>query len=67
MARDEPLICPVHGEVDGLNVSEGPMSDTHPWAILCEECDPQFCVVVGWELEGHGIKRRWEDFGRALI
>lgn len=67
MAENEKLICPVHGEVEGLSVGEGPMSETHPWALLCEKCEPQFTVVVGYELDGHGIKRRWEDFGRAVF
>ena len=67
MAADEQLQCPVHGAVGGLGLSEGPLSETHPWALVCEECEPFWTVVVGWELDGHGVKRRWEDFGEALV
>jgi len=63
----EQLICPIHGDVEGLSLSEGPLSETHPWAIVCEDCTPQFDVIVGWELDGVGIRRNWEDFGRALV
>lgn len=60
------LSCPVHGDVEGLWLTEGPLSETHPWAIVCEECEPTVAVVIGWELDGYGIRRRWEDFGEAL-
>lgn len=65
--HDETLICPVHGEVEGLSLSEGPLSETHPWALVCEDCDPEHSVVVGWELDGHGVVRDWNTFGDALL
>lgn len=65
--HDETLICPVHGKVVGLFLSEGPLSETHPWAIVCGECDPEYAVIVGWELDGHGSARNWETFGQALL
>lgn len=67
MATDDILICPVHGVVEGLSLSEGPLSETHPWAIVCENCDPKHTVIVGWELDGVGVKGNWEDFGEALV
>jgi hypothetical protein len=66
MTDDEKLVCPVHGEVEGLSLTEGPLSETHPWAIVCEKCDPFHSVIVGWELDGVGVRRDWEDFGEAL-
>jgi hypothetical protein len=65
--HDETLICPVHGEVEGLSLTEGPLSETHPWALVCEQCDPEFEVIVGWELDGHGVARSYETFGSALL
>jgi hypothetical protein len=64
---DEQLTCPIHGDVEGITLTEGPLSETHPWALLCEECEPHADVIVGWELDGHGVRRNWEDFGRALV
>lgn len=66
---EEDLVCPIHGAVDGLSLNEGPLSETHPWAVVCEDCGDEgdFTVVVGWELDGHGTRRRWQDFGSALV
>jgi hypothetical protein len=67
MPSDEKLVCPIHGEVEGLEPSEGPLSQTNPWALVCEKCDPHHEVIVGWNLDAYGVKQRWEDFGEALI
>jgi hypothetical protein len=64
---DETLTCPIHGDVEGLSLSEGPLSETHPWALVCENCHPHADVIVGWELDGHGVARDWETFGEALL
>lgn len=64
---DEQLICPIHGKVEGLNLTEGPLSDTHPWVLVCEECDPHYAVIVGYELDGSGVVRDWQAFGQELL
>lgn len=65
MSGDVTLRCPVHGEVEGLSLSEGPLSDCWPWVLVCEECEPRgSSVVVGYEWEDDGedvVSDRWED------
>lgn len=65
--HDEQLVCPIHGDVEGLSLSEGPLSECHPWVLVCEQCDPHAAVVVGYELDGHGVARDWNTFGSALL
>jgi hypothetical protein len=65
-AINEQLHCPIHGDVEGLSLTEGPLSECWPWALVCEDCDP-LAVIVGWEMPEHGTRRNWEDFGKALV
>jgi hypothetical protein len=54
--------CPIHGEVEGLGLSEGPLSNAYPWVVVCEKCDGEgHTVVVGYEWEGDNFSTRWED------
>ena len=59
--QDAQLRCPIHGEVEGLSLSEGPLSDCWPWVLVCEECEPRgTSVVVGYESDA-GVFLTWEE------
>lgn len=54
-ASSEPVetyTCPHHGEVEGMGVMDGPLSNCVPAVVLCEECDPFAETIVGYEEEG---------------
>lgn len=55
------LVCPIHGPVEGLSLSEGPLSNCWPWVLVCEKCEPHNTVVVGYEADGHEPTPNWED------
>jgi len=56
-----PLVCPVHGPVEGLGLSEGPLSNCWPWVLVCEKCDGDGnTIVVGYESDD-GTFDRWEE------
>lgn len=47
--------CPHHGAVEGLIPTDGPLANTVPTPILCEECDPFATTVVGYEEVPDGV------------
>jgi hypothetical protein len=58
------LQCPIHGEVEGLSLTEGPLSEPWPWPLVCEKCEPEHTVVVGysWEVGDKEVHSpNWED------
>lgn len=65
----EALMCPIHGDVEGITPNEGPLSDCFPYVLVCEKCDgDRRAVVVGYETPGFGIVRQWEEIpGKFLV
>lgn len=67
MSADVQLHCPIHGDVEGLSLTEGPLSECWPWVLVCEKCDGDgSAVVVGyeWHDDEQGddfVSARWED------
>lgn len=57
------LTCPIHGPVEGLFLTEGPLSEpTECYPLVCEKCEPHVVVVVGYEHpETEEVAARWED------
>lgn len=69
MAADVQLKCPIHGDVEGVSPSEGPLSECWPWVLLCEHEHDDHEVIVGYEWhdqdsdhnDGSQVSTRWED------
>jgi len=66
-AEDVQLRCPIHGDVEGLSLSEGPLSQCWPWVLVCEKCDGDGnAVIVGYEWNDDStneevVSTSWEE------
>lgn len=59
------LTCPVHGDVEGVSPTEGPLSECWPWVLICDQDHDGHTVIVGYEWTDEDneecVSTRWED------